>query len=89
MFVQMSYEGSDDNDKVKTVLTNNCNDNNSYNVVSNFKSDEEDKENILETILTAKSKYPSRPVNPNMVQSIKTILVSFFNDDNKIVLQAT
>ena len=43
----MSYEGSDENKAVKTVLAHNQN-NSYYNVVSNSESHEEAKESLFE-----------------------------------------
>ena len=62
----MSYEGSDDEEKLKTVPAINQN-NNNYNVVSDSKSDNEGKENLLMRtlmrILMKNSKQPPRPLS--------------------------
>ena len=57
----MSYEGSDDNEEVKSISANNENNCNYFNVVSNYESDDDAKENICEEQVDDKITLTPKP----------------------------
>ena len=82
----MSYEGSDENEEVETVLDDNENDINNYYVVSNSNSDDEAKENFFGW---QKIKVmPMTTLNQKLVQAMKNFQAWYDEDANKIVEQA-
>ena len=68
------YEVLDDYDKVETVSEINQNDNNNDNVVGNFKSDDEAKENIFcENVNDEVDLTPKTMISPKGVLALRKL----------------
>ena len=87
--VPTSYDGLDDDDKVKMVSESNQNNNNNYNEVSDFKSDDKAKENIFGEDANDEVKAtPKTMVHAKAVQAMRKFEVLYNNDANKIAKEA-
>ena len=85
ILVTTSYEGSDDKEKLEMVpLINN---NNSYNAVSDSKSngDDEVDKNLFDDNVNKEVKVTSKTsININMVQAMKKLQALYHEDANKL-----
>ena len=79
----MSYKRSEDKEEVEMVLINNENNNNDNDVVSDFRSHDEAKENLFEEQVDDKIKVtPKTTLSQKMVHAVKN-LQAFYNEDVK------
>ena len=85
MLIPTCHEGSDDNEEVKMVLVHHENNQNSFNILNNSKSDNEAEENHFQGYWSD----PQGHIQSRGGQSIEKF-ASFYNEDvNEIVEQAT
>lgn len=74
VLVPMSYERSNDNEEVKTVLAHNKNNNFHYNVVSHSENADKVKEILFEGEVEDKIKVtPKTILNPEVLQAMKNL----------------
>ena len=85
------YEGSDEQEELKTVpIVNQNNNNNNNNVVSDSNSDSDDKneEKVFDKDIVKEVKTtPKITVNAKVVHLIKTLQALYNDDANKIIKQ--
>ena len=85
----MSYERSDDNEEIETVLTHNKNNNDNFNKVNNYESNPEAKAKLFEGRVENEIKVtPKNKLNTKGIQAMKNFQASYNEDANKIVEQA-
>ena len=87
VLVTMSYEDNENELEMIPVVMQN---NNDYNVVSDSKSESDDKseENLFDVNINKEVETrPKTIINSKVVQAMKQ-LQALYNDDNKIVKQA-
>ena len=85
----MSYEGLDDEEKLKMVPVNNQN-NNHYYVVSDSESDGEDEEKIFyKDVKKEVEANPMTAIKAKVVHAMKNLLALFNDNANKTVKNAS